>query len=83
MQIGQFVVRLVSVVMPMALGGWPAAGQVVVVGTDIRNGSFESGAPAPWGGVDVVTQNMAFASAGTWFALLAEVANTTTARTDS
>src|SRR5947209_17197535 len=43
---------------------------VALIGPNLRNGSFESGLAAPWLGSPQVLQDPAFASDGSWYALV-------------
>ncbi len=45
-------------------------GAVTLIGPSLRNGSFESGVAAPWSGGPQVLEDPAFASDGSWFALV-------------
>lgn len=50
-----------------------------LIGPSLRNGSFEDGVVAPWGGVQVINDPF-FASDGIWNAVLQDNANGQTAR---
>lgn len=52
-------------------------GAITLIGSSVRNGSFESGVASPWGmgPRDSVVQDATFASHGEWYATLSQVAS--------
>jgi len=66
MNMGQLSKRLIFLEMFIFASGAPAA--VMLIGPDVRNGGFESGAIAPWLGDPQVIKDSMFASQGIWYA---------------
>jgi hypothetical protein len=66
MNTSQLSKRLIFLEMLIFASG--AAAAVTLIGPDVRNGGFESGAIAPWLGDLQLTQDPVFASHGIWYA---------------
>lgn len=70
--------RTTSTILLAMITATAALGQGTLIGPSTLNGSFESGVASPWNGIEV-TNGAAFASDGSWYAVLHD-ANTPTAR---